>query len=121
MKSHILRLSLLGSVLGALTLNVALADEVAYHDFKNGGIVVSYHDLNLSKAAGVESLKRRVDSAANRMCGVENFRVSLDIVRKNQECVSWLTDKAILRIGDERITAFEESKIAARITASLGS
>ena len=115
MKLHFLPLSLLGSVLGALTLNTALADEVANHDFKTAGIVVSYHDLNLANSTEFDNLLRRVGAAADKTCGVENFRVSLDIVRKNQECVYRSIDKTILKIGDARITALYRSKITASL------
>ena len=105
MKSHLLRLTLLGSVLSAFTLNIALADDVATEQINTGGIAVSFDDLNLAKPAGVNSLHHRVESAARKMCGVENFRVSLDIARKNRECVSATINSAMGKIESNSFTA----------------
>ena len=88
MKSHFLRLSLLGSVLSVLTLNVALAGDVSTHDYTASGVTVPLDDLNLARPSGLDRLHHRVESAARKVCGVENFKVSLDTVRKNRECVS---------------------------------
>ena len=118
MKLHFLPLSLLGSVLGALTLNTALADEVAIHDFKTAGIVVSYHDLNLANSAEFDNLLRRVGAAADKTCGVENFRVSLDVERKNRDCVSHSIDNATAKIDDVKFTAPHQPKLVAGIIGS---
>jgi len=105
MKSHIYRLSLLGAVLGALTMNVALADGAATYETNVGNIAVSFDDLNLAKPAGLNSLHHRVESAARKVCGIENFKVTLDIERKNRECVSATIDSAMGKIENGGLTA----------------
>lgn len=112
MKSHLYRLTLLGSVLGALTLNTALADNVAAHEINSNGITVSFGDLNLSSPVGLDSLYQRVESAALKACGVDNVKDSLDIVRLNRECVSSSINNAISKIGDSRLTALHQIKLA---------
>ena len=113
MKSYIYRLSLLATVLSALSVNIALADEGATQAFNNDGITVTYHDLNLANSEGLDSLYRRVESAARKVCGVENFRVSLNIARKNRDCVSSSINAAIGQIGDTRLTALHRAKVEA--------
>ena len=113
MKSHLYRITLLGSLLGALSMNIALASDVATDELNAGRIAVSYEDLNLENSAGLDSLYQRVEWAAHSVCGVENFKVSLDIVRKNRECVSLSIEHAIGQIGDARLTALHQSKLMA--------
>ena len=113
MNSHFYRLSLLGAVLGTLTINVALADDVATHEINTGSIAVSFDDLNLAKPAGLASLHQRVESAARKVCGVENFKVSLDIVRKNRECVSSTIDSAMGKIDNTGLTALHQLNLTA--------
>ena len=111
MKSYLYRLFLVSSILSVLTLNAVLADGVVTREFSTGNIAVSYADLNLANPKGLDRLYWRVRSAAYRVCGVENMRVSLDITRKNRECVSSAIDNAIGEIGDVRLTALHQSKL----------
>jgi UrcA family protein len=111
MKSHIYRISLLGAVLGVFTMNVALADGAANHETNTGNVAVSFDDLNLAKPAGINSLHHRVQAAARKVCGVENFRVSLDIVRKNRECVSATIDSAMGKIDDSGLTSLHQKHL----------
>jgi UrcA family protein len=108
MKSHLLRLTLLGTVLSAFTFNIALAGDVATDEIEAGNITVSFDDLNLAKPAGVDSLHNRVESAARKLCGVESFRVSLDLVRKNRECVSATIDSALGKVEGTSLTAVNQ-------------
>lgn len=112
MKSHLFRLSLLGGMLSVLSLNVALADDAVTQERGTGNVAVSYADLNLANPTGLDTLYRRVKSAAHKVCGVENMRVSLDITRKNQECISVAIDNAIENIGDARLAALHQAKLA---------
>ena len=105
MKPHLLRLTILSSVLSAFTLNVALAGDVATEQINASGISVSFDDLNLAKPAGINSLQQRVESTARKLCGVENFRVSLDVARVNRECVSATINSAMGKIESNSLTA----------------
>ena len=87
MKSHFYRLSLLGAVLGALTLNTALADDAATQSVSVRSITISYADLNLADSADLDTLYRRVRSAARSVCDVRPMRVPVEIVLRNRECV----------------------------------
>lgn len=105
MKSRFNSLFILGSALCVLALNTALAGDVMTPEANNGNIAVSFDDLNLAKPAGLASLHRRVESAAHRVCGVENFKVSLDVTRKNRECVSSTIDLTLGKIDSVRLTS----------------
>lgn len=113
MKSYLYRLSLLGFVLSVFAMNAAVADDVAVQEINTGRIAVSFDDLNLAKPAGLASLHHRVELAARRVCGVENMKVSLDIVRKNRACVSSSVDHAMGRIYDAKVTALYQVKVIA--------
>jgi UrcA family protein len=105
MKSRFNCLTVLGSALCLLTLNTALANEVMTHEITTGSVAVSFGDLDLAKPAGLASLHRRVESAARRVCGVENFRVSLDLARRNRECVAATIDMTLGKMDTVRLTA----------------
>ena len=111
MKSNLYRLSLLGLLLAALNMNSAVADDIAHNKFNSGDIAVSFNDLNLNTMSGLDSLYMRVESAAHRVCGVENIRVSLDILRIQRACVSSSIDNAIGQIGNARLTALHRSRL----------
>ena len=111
MKSHLYRLSLLGSFLAVLSLNCALANDVATDEIYTGSIPVAFDDLNLDSPVGLDSLYRRVEFAARKVCGVGYVKVSLDIVRRNRECVSGSIEHAIEQIGDTRLAALHQSRL----------
>lgn len=111
MKAYFYRLSLLSIVLGLLSLNTAVAGDPESHQVSTGNIAVSYSDLNLASTSGLDLLYQRVQSAAYKVCGVENMRVSLDIVRRNRECVAGAIDSAIGAIDNPRLTVLHQTKL----------
>ena len=111
MKSHFYRLSLLGAVLGALTLNTALADDAATQSVSVRNITVSYADLNLAVSADLASLYRRVKWAERSVCDVRTMKVPIEIVLRNRECVSGAINGAIGEINHVRLTALHQTKL----------
>lgn len=111
MKSHFNRLAVLAGVLGIFFSHAALADEAVTNEVSTGNIAVSYADLNLASTSGLDLLYRRVKSAANKVCGVENMKVSLDIVRNNRACVAGAIDSAIGAIDNPRLTALHQAML----------
>lgn len=118
MKSPLYHLFLLSFLFGTLTLNVALADDVTAREINTSGIAVSFNDLNLADPAGLDSLYQRVESAAYEVCGVENFRVPLDVERKNRDCVSHSVDNATMKIDGVKFSAPHQPKLVAGIIGS---
>lgn len=113
MRSTLFRLFLMSCLLGALSLNVAVADES-----NDGSVAVSFNDLNLANSAGLESLNERIEYAAHKVCGVENFKVSLDIERENRACVSQTINTANAKIDDANLVPKHQAKLVAGIIGS---
>ena len=113
MRSPLFRLCLFSCLLGVLSLNLAVADES-----NDGSVAVSFNDLNLANPDGLESLNERIEYAAHKACGVENFKVSLDIERENRECVSHTIDKTNAKLDDAGLTAKPKPKLVAGIIGS---
>lgn len=111
MKSSLFCLSLC-VVLGAFTLNTAVAGDTEDKFVTTGHITVSYGDLNLASNDGLDVLYMRIKSAADKVCGVEKLKVSLDIVRLNRACVAGAVGGAISDVNDVRLTQFHQAKLA---------
>lgn len=109
MKSNLYRMALLSGVVGLCAAQAALADD-ANHKLSTGDIAVSYADLNLASATGLDMLYTRVQSAAYKVCGVRNMKVELDIVRKNRACVAGAIESAIGAIDNPRLTALHHAR-----------
>ena len=110
MKSHLYRLSLLSVMLGVFSLNTGLADDATIRELSTGrSIVVSFADLNLANPEELNDLYRRIESAAHKMCGVRSMKVSLEVSRRNQDCVSWAIDEAIGKVDSVRLTALHQA------------
>ena len=67
---------------------------------------VSYADLDLSKAAGVETLYLRLKAAATRACGPTTLRQagSLEQIMNNRDCAKRLLDRAVQKADNTALT-----------------
>jgi|GEM_PF-2141187 UrcA family protein len=74
-----------GIVAGAVQ---ATADEAPAHLQAVNAISVSYADLNLESAAGRDTLQKRIDRAAEKVCGPQSTRLAGSLSRavKGQAC-----------------------------------
>jgi UrcA family protein len=61
-------------------------------------VKVQYGDLNLSAPAGVDTLKRRVSSAAEQVCGDQYNTDPFHRIQQN-DCVRRATDDALARVN----------------------
>ena len=111
MKSNLFRLTVF-AVLGAFALNTAVAADADSKSVNTGYIAVSYADLNMASNEGIDTLYRRIKLAAHKVCGVDNMRVTLDIVRVNRACVIGAMDGAISDVNDARLTHLHEARLA---------
>ncbi len=109
MKSHLYRLSLLSVMLGVFSLNTALADDATIRELSMESIVVSFADLNLANPEGLNNLYRRIKSAAHKVCGVRHMKVTLDVRRKNRDCVSRAIGETIGKVDNVRLTALHQA------------
>lgn len=70
-------------------------------------ISVNYADLDLSKAAGVEVLYRRLRSAASSACGPTSWSEvgSLEQIANNKACARQLVDRAVQKLDNAALTS----------------
>jgi UrcA family protein len=119
MKSNLFRLTVF-AVLGAFTLNAAVAGDAERNSANTTTIAVSYADLNMASPAGVDVLYRRIKSAAHKVCGVDKMQSSpvsvmrfyQPMVRRNKACVANAIDNAISDVNNFRLTHLHEAKLA---------
>ena len=67
-------------------------------------VMVSYADLNLESAAGAATMLRRVDHAAQTICGPEPSD-RLQGMKQYRGCVREIVDSAVSRLGSPTVTA----------------
>ena len=69
---------------------------------------VNFADLNLDKAAGVETLYRRVKTAARRVCGANTAQRRTGSIRQlgtDRQCYELAMTKAIQQIDHPQLSA----------------
>jgi UrcA family protein len=71
---------------------------------------VAYSDLNVEKEAGAQTLYRRLQLAAKRVCGVESIKNAGGIreVSRQQHCFKDTMDKAVAKIDNATLTEIHE-------------
>ena len=84
---------------------IASADELAGRSEK-----VTYSDLNVEKEAGAQSLYRRIQQAAKRVCGVESIRTvrGARIEAEQRSCYHESLNQAVAEVGSETLNAIHE-------------
>jgi|GEM_PF-3003040 len=65
---------------------------------------VEYADLNLSKPEGMETLKRRINTASKKVCFVSNGKVPLSEAAKSRECVKETAAPIQAEFGNKAMT-----------------
>jgi UrcA family protein len=80
---------------------IASADELAGRSEK-----VTYSDLNVEKEAGAQSLYRRIQQAAKRVCGVESLKVAGNLRQLSQQknCYRDALDATVAKIDNAALT-----------------
>jgi UrcA family protein len=80
---------------------IASADDLAGRSEK-----VTYSDLNVEKEAGAQSLCRRIQQAAKRVCGVESLKVAGNLRQLSQQknCYRDALDATVAKIDNAALT-----------------
>jgi UrcA family protein len=80
---------------------IASADDLAGRSEK-----VTYSDLNVEKEAGAQSLYRRIQQAAKRVCGVESLKVAGNLRQLSQQknCYRDALDATVAKIDNAALT-----------------
>ena len=90
----------------------AHGDALARHD----DVVVRYADLNLATMEGTRTLYARLSAAAERACGNEPRKASLNQKIQYSACYESALNKAVTKIGHQQVRALH----AARTEPSVG-
>lgn len=67
--------------------------------------VVTYGELNLNSAAGADTLVRRLDNAAEQVCGSNDGRTNTRQAMINRNCEVETTDNAVDDVNHPVVTA----------------
>ena len=87
---------MLKTMIGALALAATLPAAAATTESR----LVRYDDLNLSNAAGIERLERRITNAARQVCGVSgNHRESVAELAETQKCIADAKASAMAQVA----------------------
>jgi UrcA family protein len=78
-------------------------------------VVVTYSDLNLDSAAGLKVLYARLEAAAERACGNEPASHSLQRKAQFRACVDSALNRAIDKVGGDRLQALHQSDAASDV------
>ena len=78
-------------------------------------VVVSFRDLDLSTQAGAQKLYRRIQGAAQRVCGYEANLVKAYSIW--QHCVRPTVDAAVAKVNNPRLTALHSGHSSPVVTA----
>jgi UrcA family protein len=94
-------------LVAALAAWVALSAG-AYADVP--AISVRYGDLDLSRPAGAETALRRIERAADQVCGGMPTRRDFRRVRAHQACADQVIDETVARLGAPLVAARHEDR-----------
>lgn len=67
--------------------------------------VVTYGDLNLNSAAGADALVRRIDNAAEQVCGANDGRTTTRQAQINRSCEREATENGVYDTGHPVVIA----------------
>ncbi|MEZ5961094.1 MAG: UrcA family protein [Hyphomonadaceae bacterium] len=67
--------------------------------------VVTYGDLDLNSAAGADALVRRIDNAAEQVCGVNDGRTNTRQAMINRDCEAQTTENGVYDTGHPVVIA----------------
>ena len=67
--------------------------------------VVTYGELDLDRAAGADTLIRRIDQAAEAVCGQHDGRTTTRQAMSNRQCELEATDNGVADVGHPVVTA----------------
>ena len=68
-------------------------------------VTISYDDLDLSTGAGARAMFARITHAAGQICGTQPDAKLLDKVLAYQGCMSTVTDRAVAKLGNAKVSA----------------
>lgn len=104
MKESKLFVSLLAAIVGVGLGSPAMLLAGSPSDLENGGIAVSYADLNLQNEEGVQVLYRRLRQASRDVCGDTPLKLVGPVLRQANECYRETLTEAVEKVDNENLT-----------------
>ena len=101
------RVAILAAVLGALSLSATLPAQAS-----DARVTVDFTDLNLSRAADVDTLYARLQRAADEVCQRNNGREHYQR-RKYRECYAEAMERAVSGINAVQLTKLHAARDSA--------
>jgi UrcA family protein len=68
-------------------------------------VTISYDDLDLNTNAGARAMFARITHAAGQICGTQPGSQLIDKVQAYKGCMSSITDRAVTKLGNARVSA----------------
>ena len=108
-RKQLLARTLLLGIASGLSL-AAHAGEAQHPNQVTTRVKVSYADLDLSEAAGAQTLYARIKSAAREACGPEPAILDLRDAAAYNACYDQAVAKAVNRVGSEQLNALHAAR-----------
>lgn len=86
-----------------------MADSVELTNSGHEAIKVNYADLNIDAWAGANVLYRRIETAAEKVCGVSIRRDSLDIQQSQKACMASVVSSAVRKVNSNAVASIHLS------------
>lgn len=83
----------------------------AYAGTGNASRTVSYGDLDLGRPAGAQSMLRRINNAAESVCGGRADFRALKAMAANKACIREATANALLDLNAPLVTSIHNSSV----------
>lgn len=106
------RIIALALAIGAASL---IADVASARDDGQVSKVVSYRDLDLSRAADTQRLYARLKYASQKVCYTDRDVRSLRVQYSQDACYRGALDRAVQRVNEPRLTALHAAEPRIRV------
>jgi len=94
-------------ILAIATLTVIASSALAGSGTEN--VTVTYEDLNIQSQAGAQVLYRRLESAAEHVCGATHYRQPISLKTVRERCVRDKLSAAVEAVNSEVLTSIHNS------------
>jgi len=98
------------AVVLAVCLNIPASLMAAPHKNGQSNVTVTMSDLNLSSMEGNRALYQRLVTAANEVCGKDQFYVTrnISVLMYAEQCIDETVDNAVETINNPILTALHK-------------
>jgi UrcA family protein len=114
-----LRSSTLALLAGLATTIDTAPVSAALPEYTTNSVKVSFADLDLSTNAGAETLYKRIQLAANQVCGSYRDRRSMKFYQDWKTCRSQAIENAVAKVDRPTLTAVHSNKTGSTRVAAV--